>query len=118
MVTVFARSGSTEYAGTRWAMRLKSESTLLSSKPLKAGEDYYGEPGDTADNAYRWGDYTGMTIDPDGKTFWYLGEYSKSLFNTRWATYIGSFSFGCTGPSIFVDGFESGNTSMWSAAVP
>ena len=43
----------------------------------------------------RWGDYSGMTIDPDGITFWYLGEYSKNVANTgaKWGTYIGSVSF-------------------------
>ena len=42
----------------------------------------------------RWGDYTEMTIDPDGETFWYLGEYSKNTGTTsgRWGTYIGSYS--------------------------
>lgn len=47
----------------------------------------------------RWGDYTGMTIDPDGLTFWYLGEYSKITGNPngRWGNYIGSFTYpGCT----------------------
>jgi hypothetical protein len=41
-----------------------------------------------------------MTIDPDGKTFWYLGEYSKDTGtnNGRWGTHIQSFSFaGCGG---------------------
>lgn len=44
---------------------------------------------------HRWGDYTEMTIDPDGLTFWYLGEYSKNTGSNdgRWGTYIGSFSF-------------------------
>ena len=38
----------------------------------------------------RWGDYTGMTVDPDGCTFWYLGQYSDGgYFN--WGTHIGSF---------------------------
>ena len=43
----------------------------------------------------RWGDYTGMTIDPDGLTFWYLGEYSKDTGTTngRWGTWINSFTF-------------------------
>lgn len=54
----------------------------------------------------RWGDYTGMTIDPDGLTFWYLGEYSKVTGNVngRWGNYIGSFTYpNCvisTNPSI------------------
>ncbi len=71
--------------------------TLQAETQLKAGEITYtafdGQP-------RRWGDYTGMTIDPDGQTFWYLGEYSKITGNTsgRWGTYIGSFTYpGCSG---------------------
>lgn len=50
---------------------------------------------------YRWGDYTGMAIDPDGTTFWYVGEYSRQQATSRWSTWVGAFSFpGCTpGPT-------------------
>jgi hypothetical protein len=66
--------------------------SLQSEVQLKAGTIAY-TAFDTAPR--RWGDYTGMTIDPDGKTFWYLGEYSKNTGNNngRWGTYVGSFSF-------------------------
>lgn len=62
---------------------------------LKTGEIAY-----TAfdSSPHRWGDYTGMTIDPNGERFWYLGEYSKNMGSTsgRWGTYISSFSLdGC-----------------------
>jgi hypothetical protein len=67
---------------------------------MKSGErayDSFQRPG-----PHRWGDYSGMTIDPDGQTFWYLGEYSKDIINfnpTTWGNYIGSFSFpGCATP--------------------
>lgn len=66
--------------------------TLQSENLLKSGTVPYtafdGSP-------HRWGDYTEMTIDPDGLTFWYVGEYSKNTGTTqgRWATYVGSFSF-------------------------
>ncbi len=48
---------------------------------------------------HRWGDYTGMTIDPDGETFWYLGEYSKNTGTSqgRWGTYIRSLSYDVCG---------------------
>ncbi|MCI0397213.1 MAG: Ig-like domain-containing protein [Chloroflexi bacterium] len=66
--------------------------TLQAEAQLKAGEIVY-----TAfdSSPRRWGDYTEMTIAPDGVTFWYLGEYSKNTGTTqgRWGTYIGSFSF-------------------------
>jgi len=48
----------------------------------------------------RWGDYSSMTLDPDGCTFWYTSEYANPLDQTaakRWKTKIGSFTFpGCT----------------------
>jgi len=72
--------------------------TLQTESEAKAGELTYtafdGSP-------YRWGDYTGMTIDPDGSTFWYLGQYSRNTGTTngRWGTWINSFSFGCVPPN-------------------
>ncbi len=76
--------------------------TLQAEAQLKAGEIAY-----TAFDSVprRWGDYTEMTIAPDGVTFWYLGEYSKNTGTTsgRWGTWIGSFTYAdCTtgpGPS-------------------
>ncbi|MDX1437714.1 MAG: hypothetical protein R3335_12940 [Anaerolineales bacterium] len=68
--------------------------TLQAESLLKAGEVTYS----SFDGApYRWGDYTGMTIDPDGTTFWYMGEYSKNIISAaNWGTYIGSFAYpGC-----------------------
>ncbi len=76
--------------------------------------------GDVAFGVSRWGDYTGMTVDPDGATFWYLGEYSKDIASARnWGTFIGSASFDdCVPGAIFTDGFESGDTTLWSTSVP
>ena len=53
----------------------------------------------------RWGDYSAMTIDPDGCTFWYVGEYTnatpttlKGATGNNWQTRIGSFELpGCSG---------------------
>ena len=54
-----------------------------------------------------------MTIDPDGETFWYLGEYSKDTGTAdgRWGTYIGSFRFAdCSAtPTVCGDGVVEGN---------
>jgi hypothetical protein len=40
----------------------------------------------------RWGDYSAMTIDPDGCRFWYTQEYYETT-GSSWQTRIGSFSF-------------------------
>ena len=55
-------------------------------------------PGKTAtlliDGApHRWGDYTGMAIDPNGTTFWYLGEYARDQETARWSTWVAPFSW-------------------------
>jgi hypothetical protein len=44
----------------------------------------------------RWGDYSAMTLDPDGCTFWYTSEYYATT-DLNDLTRIGSFTFpGCT----------------------
>ncbi|GAB4155231.1 MAG: hypothetical protein Fur0021_22470 [Candidatus Promineifilaceae bacterium] len=71
--------------------------TMQPEVQIKAGEQrYIGYDG----SPYRWGDYTGMSVDPDGVTFWYLGEYSKQDVvnqSANWGTYVGSLTFaGCS----------------------
>ena len=42
----------------------------------------------------RWGDYSGMSIDPvDDCTFWYTTEYIPSNGKFNWHTRIASFKF-------------------------
>jgi hypothetical protein len=42
----------------------------------------------------RWGDYSGLTIDPaDDCTFWYTNEYYVSTGTFNWSTRIGNFRF-------------------------
>jgi hypothetical protein len=44
----------------------------------------------------RWGDYSAMTVDPDGCRFWYTTEYYATT-GLNWQTRIGSFKFAnCT----------------------
>lgn len=40
----------------------------------------------------RWGDYSAMTLDPDGCTFWYTTEY-YAVNGGDWHTRIGSFKY-------------------------
>ncbi|HCB49015.1 MAG TPA: hypothetical protein DEP47_05720 [Chloroflexi bacterium] len=68
------------------------QNMLLVELPLKLSNVPY-----TAFDSppYRWGDYTGLTSDPNGWDLWYLGQYSKETGNSdgKWGTYIGSLSF-------------------------
>lgn len=73
---------------------------------LKKGNGAYSSFQDNGGNApERWGDYTGMTLDPDGKTFWYAGQYAAgepavSIVSgndlANWGTHVSSMQFpGC-----------------------
>jgi len=72
--------------------------TLQAEVQLKAGERSYDSFETPSTSPRRWGDYSGMTIDPDGETFWYVGEYSENLSNpygTYWGTYVRSMTYSC-----------------------
>jgi hypothetical protein len=70
---------------------------------LKAGETAYTSFQNRR-QANRWGDYTGMTIDPDGERFWYLGEYPvDNGLSTNWGTWVASFTLDSCGGDPGVD---------------
>lgn len=100
-VTVgYTRSSSSTFPSIYYAGRQGTDplNTLQAETLIKAGEITY-----TSFETFpprRWGDYTGMTIDPNGTTFWYLGEYSKNTGTTqgRWGTYIASMSYPTCNP--------------------
>jgi hypothetical protein len=62
----------------------------------------------------RWGDYSGMSIDPgDDCTFFYTTEYIPSNGSFNWNTRIGSFKFagcGSTAPDFFLSASPSSQT--------
>ncbi len=59
-----------------------------------------GAGSQTGSSLSRWGDYSGMSVDPsDDCTFWYTNEYIPSNGAFNWATRIGSFKFTNCGTS-------------------
>ncbi|HEX6853246.1 MAG TPA: hypothetical protein VF139_17755 [Candidatus Polarisedimenticolaceae bacterium] len=66
--------------------------TLQPEVLQRAGLGNYNDGGGCGGSCDRWGDYTGMTVDPDGCTFWYLGQYSDGGYY-NWGTRIGNFRF-------------------------
>ncbi len=94
MAVGYSHSSTSTFPSVAATGRLNTDAagTLQAETLVKAGEIAY-TAFDSAPR--RWGDYTGMTIDPDSMTFWYLGEYSKDTGDTngRWGTWINSFSF-------------------------
>ncbi|GAB4181841.1 MAG: hypothetical protein Tsb002_02340 [Wenzhouxiangellaceae bacterium] len=52
-----------------------------------------------APGPHRWGDYTGMASDPDGRSFWHAGEYAGFSDNVfaNWRIAVGRYRFSCNG---------------------
>ena len=50
--------------------------------------------GSQTGSAARWGDYSGMSVDPsDDNSFWFTTEYIKNTGTANWQTRIASFRF-------------------------
>jgi hypothetical protein len=101
MTLGYTKSSSGTYPGIWVAGREGADppNTLQGESQMKAGEKAYsafdGSP-------FRWGDYTGFTSDPNGRDFWYLGQYSKNVNHpaANWGTHIGCYKpVSCVPPS-------------------
>jgi hypothetical protein len=83
-----------EYASIAFTGRLSSDdpNTLRGSTTVKEGEIDYVQKNGTPRN--RWGDYSGLALDPDGLKFWMFNEYPLLAYsppNSRWGTHLSSF---------------------------
>jgi hypothetical protein len=67
-------------------------STLQPEIQVRAGLGNYTDGAGCGGACDRWGDYTGMTIDPAGCTFWYIGQFSDGG-GGNWDTRIANFKF-------------------------
>jgi len=66
-------------------------------------------------NAERYGDYSHMTMDPDGFTFWYTGDYFYT--NNQWRTRIAAFRiFGPFANDVGVSAINSPNNGILTNA--
>jgi subtilisin-like proprotein convertase family protein len=101
MALGFTVMGPSERPSVYVAARMAADvpGTLREAVKVRGGATVYvafdGSPN-------RWGDYTAMAADPDGKHLWYLGEYSKSGLpapyvagqNGNWGTVVQQIGFG------------------------
>ncbi len=106
-------SSTSVFPSIRYTGRLATDTTGIMTLP-----ETTLAPGGANNSSSRYGDYNQMGIDPvDGCTFWFLGMYNPSGKGVR----IGAVKFdSCTGGTdlLFSDGFESGDTTLWSNSVP
>jgi hypothetical protein len=91
-------NGTTVFPGIRYTGRLAGDP--LGQMTLGEGTIINGSGVQTTTNS-RWGDYTDLTVDPDGCTFWYVNEYytaaGQASSAAGWQTRIASFKLpGCS----------------------
>jgi hypothetical protein len=88
MALGYSVSSATMYPAIRYAGRLASDPL----NTLGQTEQSLIEGTGAQTPSHRWGDYSAMTLDPDGCTFWYTNEYyvtNGGDYHTR----IGSFRY-------------------------
>jgi hypothetical protein len=87
MVMVYNQSCTDEFIGIRYTGRRVTDTALRPSALLKAGEANYVK--DRRSGRNRWGDYSGIAVDPaDPTRVWMFAEYAASPSST-WGTWFG-----------------------------
>lgn len=94
MALGFSESSSTIHPAVAFTGRTPSDplGTMEGINIIFAGSG--SQTGGTVNGGNRWGDYSGMAIDPSNDcTFWYVNEYIPSNGNFNFHTRIASFKF-------------------------
>ncbi len=84
----YTASGSALHPSIRYAGRLSSDP--INTFSLTEQTMFAGTGSQTSTS--RWGDYTHMTLDPDGCTFWFTNQYYAAT-GTLYRTRVGNFKF-------------------------
>jgi hypothetical protein len=94
MAIGYSASNATLNPALRYAGRLSTDPVnTISQTETSLFEGTGSQLGNCGSSACtRWGDYSAMTLDPDGCTFWYTNEY-YAVSGLNHHTRIGAFSF-------------------------
>lgn len=91
----FSVSGTTIHPGIRYTARLKNDPLNQMTIAEKAIMNGPGSQTGIWSGRSRWGDYSGISIDPAAPTtFWFTTEYYAATSVSNWNTRIASFTFG------------------------
>ncbi len=99
----YAKSGTSTYMSLGYAGRHASDP--LGTLPIAEVIAIAGGGSQTGIN--RVGDYAQATLDPDGQTFWYTGEYIGAGGNVKTRIYSYTFASPCTPPTTQATGYSS-----------
>ncbi len=107
MAIDFSVSGTNTFPSAAYTVHATADaaSTVENAVVFAAGTDYYFRKFGAA-NRNRWGDYSGLSIDPAGTSFWAFNQYaitrgtvlgSYPTEDGRYGTRYASFSISATG---------------------
>ena len=117
MAIGYTTSNSTTNPGIKYAGRLSTDPVNTFSQTEQTLIQGTGtQTGNCGGTCTRWGDYTAMTLDPDGCTFWYANEY-YAVNGLNDLTRIGSFKFAACTP-VGSGGTVSGTVTRASDSSP
>src|SRR4029077_17893971 len=84
-------SSSSLFPAIKYAGRLSSDPVnTLPQTEVSLIDGTGSQSGSCGGTCHRWGDYSAMSLDPDGCTFWYTNEY-YAVSGLNDLTRIGSF---------------------------
>lgn len=83
---VFSRTTPSQFVEARYTARYTTDSQLQGSAQLHAGEAAYTALDSIGRN--RWGDYSGISVDPSDGAVWVFHQYASTPANT-WRTWVG-----------------------------
>ena len=125
----FSVSGPDKYPSISYTGRKKTDPlnqmTIAEKTIIEGGGCQTGIWGGRS----RWGDYSGMSIDPDAPTtFWFTTEYYATTSQSNWVTRIAAFTFDnqfssaasalpatiCTGDSSQLDALAYGGSGSYT----
>lgn len=93
MALGYSTSDATTKPAIKYAGRLSSDpANTLGQTEQVLIQGTGTQTGTCGGTCSRWGDYSAMTLDPDGCTFWYTNEY-YAVDGLNHQTRIGSFAF-------------------------
>ena len=97
MAIGYTTSNSTTNPAIKYAGRLSTDAVnTISQIEQTLIQGTGSQSGNCGSTCVRWGDYSAMSLDPDGCTFWYTNEY-YSVNGLNDLTRIGAFRFStCT----------------------
>jgi len=102
---VFGRSGTTEFPSIRHSGRRTADGTMQSSA--------YVVPGVATYEGSRWGDYFGISLDPDDdETFWVGGQYMDAV--SSWKMHVAELNFDTLPDVTDPSGWQNFQPTVWT----